>query len=512
MQNSMTLIPARIDPPRVRPALAAGLLVFSLLASPARAHPGPPIIVDADMAADDARALALLLASPYFNVMAIVTSDGACPPGVGATNVCRMLGFLKQDGVAVGVGRPLNTPPPAFRGNATGLDWAELGEPRIPPSGLHPAAGLIRLMLRAGPDKTTYLCLGPLTNLGDALEGNPDLAQRISTVWWFGSPPGAVTPDWNASRDEIAWKKIAASGLQVQVIRWPEGVAAPVMDDALLDELAAVESPAAELIVRLHSSGRGAELVQARHLRLWDDLVALRFLNPPLATLTPVPGQPGWSELTAVDPAAVRRALPAALRMLPPRDTVLFAEFPSAPHQLLPDIRDAAAQIIARHGTEEWKAAALTSELHRHLGTYSIVGAKMGLRARERFNVGLDELRVESHAGLKPPLSCVNDGLQAATGASLGRGTITVLTQDPLTCEAVFRYGQNRLRLRLKPEFATRIGADMAALEKKHGGLTPAYFQEVRTVSLKHWLNFDRGNMFEETMDAETQPTARPVQ
>ena len=59
------------------------------------------------MAADDARALALLLASPYFQVVAVVTSDGVSPPDLGATNVCRMLRFLKQDGVAVGIGRAL---------------------------------------------------------------------------------------------------------------------------------------------------------------------------------------------------------------------------------------------------------------------------------------------------------------------------------------------------------------------------------------------------------------------
>jgi len=215
-----------------------------------------------------------------------------------------------------------------------------------------------------------------------------------------------------------------------------------------------------------------------------------------------VADQPGWSELTAVDPLAVRRAMVATLRMLPLRATVIMADFPATPQQLLPDVAELATQIIARHGLEEWKAAVLTSELHRHLGTYSIVGAKMGLRARERFNVALDELRVESHAGLSPPLSCVNDGLQVATGASLGRGTITVVTNGPPACEAVFRYGEGRLRLRLKPEFAKQIAVNMAELEKRHGGTTPEYFQDVRSVSLKHWLNFDRTAMFDETVES----------
>ena len=93
----------------------------------------------------------------------------------------------------------------------------------------------------------------------------------------------------------------------------------------------ALDSPAAELIVRLHSSGRGAELVRAKHLRLWDDLVALRFLDASLGTLSPVAGQPGWSELTAVDPAAVRRAIVATLRMFPPRAHCDHGRFPDCP-------------------------------------------------------------------------------------------------------------------------------------------------------------------------------------
>ena len=78
------------------------------------------------------------------------------------------------------------------------------------------------------------------------------------------------------------------------------------------------------------------------------------------------------------------------------------------------------------------------------------------------------------------------------------------MTNGPPVCEAVFSYGERRLRLRLKPEFAKQIAADMGELEKRHGGTTPEYFQDVRVVSLKHWLNFDRTTMFEETMETAT--------
>lgn len=482
-------------------ALAAAGVWAGMTPPSALAHSGPSVLVDTDMAADDARALALLLNCPYVNVVAVVTSDGASPPDAGATNVCRMLGFLKLDGVAVGRGRALGGPAPALRANATGLDWAQAGEPVIPAGGILDAAVLIRLAVESAPSNLVYVCLGPLTNLRDALEQTPALAKMIGRVLWYGTPPNGGRPNWNATRDEAAWKKIAAAGVAVEAIHWPEDGAAPVLDDALLDEVAKLDSAAAELVVRLHSSGRGAELVRAKHLRLWDDLVAVWYLDSSVGTLSPVASPAGWSELRGADAGAVRRAFVEKLRAFPPRGTVIMAEFPTNATQVLPDVKEWAAQIISRHGVEEWKAAVLTSELHRHLGTYSVVGAKMGLRARERFNVALDELRVESHAGLKPPLSCVNDGLQVATGASLGRGTIAVATDGPAACEAVFRYGEGRLRLRLKPEFAKQIAADMSALEKRYGGTTPEYFQAVRGVSLKHWLNFDRTTMFEETME-----------
>jgi pyrimidine-specific ribonucleoside hydrolase len=489
---------------RLHTAVVSARLILALLfvsaASPTRAHNGPSVIVDTDMAADDARALALLLNCPYVNVVAVVTSDGASPPDVGLTNVCRMLGFLKLTGVAVGMGRPLDAPAPAFRANATELDWAQLGEPMIPPGGILDAAVLVRLAAETNPSNLVYVCLGPLTNLKDALERRPELVKMISRVLWYGTPPSDARPSWNATRDDTALKKVAATGLTVAAIHWPEDAAAPVLDDALLDEIAQLDSPAAELVVRLHSSGRGAELVRAKHLRMWDDLVALRFLDGTLGMLSPLAGRPQWTELTGADAVSARRAFLEKLRLFPPRGTVVMAHFPTNATQLLPDLRENAVQIVSRHGVEEWKAAVLTSELHRHLGTYSIVGAKMGLRARELFNAALDELRVESHAGLKPPLSCVNDGLQVATGASLGRGTIAVVTNSPAVCEAVFHYGEGWLKLRLKPELAKQIAADMTELEKRHGGMTPEYFQAVRGVSLKHWLSLDRTTMFEETM------------
>lgn len=167
-----------------------------------------------------------------------------------------------------------------------------------------------------------------------------------------------------------------------------------------------------------------------------------------------------------------------------------------------PDVRVWVEKIIATHGLEEWKATLLTNELHRHLGTYSIIGAKMGIRARELLGAAFDEVRVESRAGLKPPLSCLNDGLQVSTGASLGRGTIRVVENQPPAPEAVFIHDDKAIRLRLKQAVIERICADIAAAIQKHGNLTHAYFAAIRALSLRHWAELKRSEIFEETTEA----------
>jgi pyrimidine-specific ribonucleoside hydrolase len=107
---------------------------------------------------------------------------------------------------------------------------------------------------------------------------------------------------------------------------------------------------------------------------------------------------------------------------------------------------------------------------------------------------------VESWAGLQPPLSCFNDGLQVATGASLGRGTIQVRQGEPIPA-ATFRYGSKKLTLRLKDDIFRRIRGEQQALVKRFGTMGPEYFQEIRASSLKHWLEFDRQEIFVETLE-----------
>ena len=64
----------------------------------------------------------------------------------------------------------------------------------------------------------------------------------------------------------------------------------------------------------------------------------------------------------------------------------------------------------------------------------------------------------------------MNDGLQAATGASLGRGAIEVLEQNPKVA-AVFIYGNKKLTLEIKKDVLNRIKKDISTALKMYGGL-----------------------------------------
>ncbi len=451
------------------------LLVFLLGVATAAAHdlPRQPVIVDTDMALDDVRALAIVLSAPTLDVRAIVTSDGASSPATGATNVLRLLRFLGREDIPVGAGRSLPCDAPRWREQSETLGWRADTLPSCPKP-INAAVAVLRAALTNTPGPVTYLCLGPLTNLADTLKTDRQLRNRLRAVIWHGT----ASPDWNADRDPSAVRAVKQFGVPLRAVA-RDAAHTPPLDKALWDEIRVLETPAARLITRTHEDERIQQLIQQEHLRLWDDSTALLLLRP---------GLTHWDRAVYLQ----------ALRPLTERGTVVIRKFPTDPSELLPDLRSYVHPILDRYGAEEWKAAVLTSELHRHLGTYSILGAKMGIRARELTGASLDELNVESFAGLKPPLSCFNDGLQVATGASLGRGTIRVETNGTPRCEAVFTHGRKTLRLRLKADIADRLKTEMAGLVQRHGGTTSAYFEEVRIQSLRHWLELDRAKIFEE--------------
>jgi pyrimidine-specific ribonucleoside hydrolase len=153
--------------------------------------------------------------------------------------------------------------------------------------------------------------------------------------------------------------------------------------------------------------------------------------------------------------------------------------------------------LIAMHGRSEWRAGVIANELHGHLGVYAIIGVKMGIRAREYFNIGVDDIVVESFAGSQPPVSCMNDGLQVSVGATIGHGLISIAATDDIRPEASFSFKGKTLRLKLKQEYARQIADDVRDCISRDGNFTKEYWQSIRQLALRYWQQFDRHEIFE---------------
>ena len=163
-------------------------------------------------------------------------------------------------------------------------------------------------------------------------------------------------------------------------------------------------------------------------------------------------------------------------------------------HLYAEDVRAISASTIEKYGLREWKLAVMTNEIHGHLGIYSTLGAKMGLFALEKMGEG--PLSILSYAGSVPPLSCLNDGLQISTGATLGHGAISLASTGSPFPGARFSKGDRSLELSLKKEYADRIARDIEEALRLYGH-EKGYWQRVRALAFEYWSSWDRKEIFD---------------
>ena len=81
--------------------------------------------------------------------------------------------------------------------------------------------------------------------------------------------------------------------------------------------------------------------------------------------------------------------------------------------------------------------------------------------------------------------------------ASVGHGLITVAEIDTPRPEARFTFKDKTIRLVLKPRYADRIRRDVKRGIELYGDLTEPYWQYVRALALRYWLDFDRHEIFD---------------
>jgi purine nucleosidase len=186
------------------------------------------LIIDTDTASDDAIALVLAMHDPQVNIRAITVVAGNVPLDWAVRNAIVTLDLCGGSDIPVHAGRAK----PAARELETaqfvhgedGMGGASLPDPSRSPSG-QDAVGVLLEIAASERGQHDLVTLGPLTNIGAALEVDPGFLTKFGhTYLMAGSPDGVGNMnelgEYNVWADpEAAAAVLAAEGIKT-LIGW----------------------------------------------------------------------------------------------------------------------------------------------------------------------------------------------------------------------------------------------------------------------------------------------------
>jgi len=213
------------------------------------------VIIDTDPGHDDA--MAILLAARYFDVLGITTVHGNQSVDKTTRNALRILelGGLTHIPVVKGCATPLVQAPryAVTAHGESGLDGPDLPEPTIKPVDAHAVDFLVDTLM--AEDEVTLIPIGPLTNIGMALQREPGIREHIYEISLMGGSAtlGNTTPasELNIWCDPEAASIVFNSGVPLRMVGL-NLTRQTVADQRIVDRLAAlgnrVGAVAAEIV------------------------------------------------------------------------------------------------------------------------------------------------------------------------------------------------------------------------------------------------------------------------
>ena len=459
------------------------LLATLIMAIPSFSHPWKPkhyVIIDTDAGIDDIKAITLLLASPDVRVTAITVSPGALNVESGYLKIKSLLNSYYHEGIPVWINRNCNYKSPDFQVAMT-ANWGDeiMAKNDNPPDFLPQLENL----LSVEKNDLTMICLGSLSTASQALTEIPQFRQRIKQIVW--SADGIDDKQgYNYNIDPEAANNILKSGIPLTIIK-PAG-ANVFYDNELLEGIESVHNKYSDMLSDFFKSDLGKNHVHS--FTLVDDAVPVYLHYPEMFNTDS-------NEVTPINLSELREKTLKIIAGETVERNQVIKIMPDDPSFYFADIEPSVKEIVEKHGIDEWTSGVFTNELHRHLGVYAIIGVKMGIRAREYFNTGVDEFKVTSFAGSTPPLSCMNDGLQVSTGATPGHGLLSVINEATVPA-AEFTYMEKKIKLTLNSEIAKKIDDELAEINFVNGLDSDIYWELVRKNAVKYWLQLDRHDIF----------------
>lgn len=451
------------------------------------------VIIDTDCAIDDMRAISLLLARPEITIKAILLSYGSLSPADGAFKVHTLLNEFASQNISVASGDVLKGVNPPWRQFNRELSWGKN------PAGNNTKTSAVECLseiLSSSDEKIILICLGPLTNVAQLIKKDPALLSKIERIIWYNESVNPLN-GFNYECDKTSAETVLKSKLRVDVISNLNNDKA-LFDSDFYEVCRLSKTHLASVLYYVHSQRAAQDKLKQNHFKLCDDLVALYLTNPELFDINTTTDRLTVRYNKDYNLNGVREAISDMVKGTYVNErNVVFNRFPVERGMFNYDVRQILDTAIARYGPDEWKANVMTDEFHGHLGVFSIVGAKMGIRARELFGVGPDMLDVTTYAGTKPPYSCLTDGIQVSTGATLGMGTIHLAAEKDVKPSAVFTYKGRSVMISLKKEYLEKVDSEINEGILKFGLMDDGYWKLIRHNALKYWVDWDRNQIFD---------------
>lgn len=274
-------------------------LVLLLTAISAACAGRQKVILDTDIGddIDDAYALTLALHSPEFEILGVTTAWG--DTALRAKLAARLLSVDGAKNIPVYGGIPTHS-----KTNFSQRAWAAAG----PAAASDNAVDFLLAQARRYPHQITLIAIGPLTNIGAAIDRDPASFRLFNRVVMMGGSihcgygdPRAISPpppqpEYNIAMDPAAARKLLASG--VPIFMMPLDSTQWKLDDSKLAQVAARSTPATDALLVLTTEW---QLATHQHTpTLYDAMAVTYALRPDICPTTPLRLQVDGNGLTRV--------------------------------------------------------------------------------------------------------------------------------------------------------------------------------------------------------------------
>lgn len=221
-------------------ALVLALTLAGVGATRAELREPVKVIIDTDVGddVDDAFAIDLALSSPELKILGLSSAWG--DTALRARMLDRMVCETGRTGITIRAGVPTKSGAPFSQ-----APWAKAGIDR--PHG--DSVSFLLEQAKASPGEVTLLALGPLTNIGAAIDRDPVAFRKLKRVvlmggsihHGYGAPGKAPEPEYNIARDPKSAQKLFRSGVPIFML--PLDSTQLKFDDAKRSSLASVSTP-----------------------------------------------------------------------------------------------------------------------------------------------------------------------------------------------------------------------------------------------------------------------------